>query len=214
MVALFVGGIGGCSGLAYSGVHHAIQAQRLEQSGLVSLHTGKYTVYSSGPTVAITSPAGEAVSLAGYHGTVHLTLDSTRYQAISTFTAQTEGSYRVVLSGAGSVAVGPGLGTDAAKIGGALAVGFVGVLAAAAVLTIVLVRRGSHKRRLAQGGYRQPGGYGYMAPNVAGTYPYQAYPSANQHYPPANQGYPPANQGYPQPSPSYPPPMQPGPPPQ
>jgi len=200
VAVLFLGGIGGCSALGYSGIHHVVDAMRLDQSGTMSLDAGKYTLYSTGPTVTITSPDGDSVPLRHYGSDTHLTLDSTRYQAITTFTATTDGSYHLVLSGSGSVAVGTGLAANAKKIGFAVVIGFVGVVAAIAVLTIVLVRRSSHKRRLAQGGYRQPGGYGYVAPDAAGTYPYQ--------------GYPPANQSYPPPSQSYPPPTQPGPPPQ
>jgi hypothetical protein len=176
VAVLFLGGVGGCSALGYSSIHHAIEAQRLDQSGVMPLDAGKYTVYSTGPTVTITSPAGQPVRLSHYDSTTHLTVNSTRYQAISTFTASTDGTYRVVLAGSGSVAVGPGLAADAGKIGAAIAVGFVGIAAAVGILIIVLVRRQSHKRRLAGGDYggdRQPGGYGYIAPN-------QGYPPPNQ----------------------------------
>lgn len=213
VVVLFLGGVGGCSALSYSGVHRMIHAQRLDQSGVMSLDAGKYTVYSTGPKVTITSPAGQSVPLSHYDGTTHLTFQSTRYRAISTFTAETGGSYRVLLAGAGSVAVGPGLTANSVRIGVGIALGFVGVVAAVGLLIVVLVRRGRHKRRLSGGdfgGYRQPGGYGYVVPNAAGGYPNQGYPPAGQGYPPPNQGYPPANQGYPPANQSYPPP---GPPP-
>ena len=206
VAVLFLGGVGGCSALGYSGIHHVVDAVRLDQSGAMSLDSGKYTLYSTGPAVTITSPGGDSVPLKQYGSDTHLTLDSTRYHAISTFTAPTDGSYRLVLSGDGSVAVGTGLAANAKKIGIAIVLGFLGVMAAIAVLTIVLVRRSSHKRRLAYGGYREPGGYGYVEPNAAGGYPYQGYPQPNQGYSPPNQPYPP-QQG-------YPPPTQPGPPPQ
>ena len=49
---LLIGGVGGCSGLLYSGVRHAINVRTFDRSGFVSIHAGKYTLYSTGPSVS------------------------------------------------------------------------------------------------------------------------------------------------------------------
>lgn len=188
---LFLGGAGGCSGLMYSGLHKAVHVQTGDTSGSLQLDAGKYTVYSTGPTVSVLAPDGSPVQLHDYSGNVTITTNGTKYDAVKTFTADTAGSYRINLNGSGSVAIGHGLAHSAAKIGIGFGIGAVGVVAAIAIIAVVIARREKH----------QLTGYAYQP----GPGRWDGPPPQNYQYPQQNQpGYPPPPQG------TYPPPNQPG----
>jgi hypothetical protein len=201
---LFLGGVGGCSGLMYSGLHKAVHVQTGDTSGSLQLDAGKYTVYSTGPTVTIFAPNGGEVRLNNYSGDVTITTDGTKYRAVSTFTADTAGSYRINLNGSGSVAIGHGLAHSAAKIGIGFGIGAVGVVAAIAIIAVVIARREKHQ--MASYGY-QPGPGRWDGGPPPGSYPYQqpTYgppPNQGAYPPPGHPQYPPNQQGSP---PTYPP---------
>jgi hypothetical protein len=141
---LLLGGVGGCSGLLYSGVRHAVDVRSFDQSGEISIDAGKYTLYSTGPTVSLVGPGGSNVPLQDYSGDVSITVDSTKFHAIRTFTADSTGAYRLTISGNGTVAIGHGLKVNVARIGIGLAIGFIAAFAAIVVAVIVFVRR--HRR--------------------------------------------------------------------
>lgn len=141
---LALGGVGGCTGLLYSGVRHAVDLRTFDQSGRISIDAGKYTLYSTGPSVSLVAPNGMQVPLKVYSGDVSITVNSTKFSAVKTFTADSSGPYRLALSGDGSVAIGDGLKVNVARIGIGIALGFVGVFAAIVVAVIVFVRR--HRR--------------------------------------------------------------------
>lgn len=150
-LVLLVSGVGGCSALLYSGVRHAVDVRRFDQSGQISLDAGKYTLYSAGPSVSLIAPDGTRVRLKDYSGDVTIDVGSRKLNAIKTFTADSSGAYQLAISGSGSVAIGHGFRLKVARIGIGLALGFVAAFAAIVVAVVVFVRR--HRRPPPHTGY-------------------------------------------------------------
>jgi hypothetical protein len=148
--------------------------------------TGGYSIYHefdgaydgasrflSDPDVSVTDPAGEAVDLDRYSGSITYEASGHEGEGLYTFDAEVPGTYEVTASGdAGSgIAVGRGLGRGlVAAIVGSLAIGFVAVAAGAVIAIVVGVQRSRNRRALRPapgfGGWGPPpgpvaaGGYG------------------------------------------------------
>jgi hypothetical protein len=189
------------------------------------------------PTVTVTDPSGDEVSLAGYETKVSYDADTHEGIGLYTFRVDNPGTYEVEASGdtapTGSViAVGRGVSTGVITgVITGLLLGFVGVVAGVVIAIVLMVRRGRNRRAQASpppSPYASfgppaawPQGYGTQPPPVQPAVP--AQPSGTAAQPVPVPGAPPADAppqpsaplpDAPQPSaPSSVEPAQPGPPP-
>jgi hypothetical protein len=150
-VVLFVLALGGCSTLVAVGAVRAFDVDTLlSREGTIGLEAGDYTVYLSDPnaTVTITAPDGSQVDLDDYDGDTTVTSNDVEYEATYTFHAPVDGRYSVIRDGEGSVAIGEGIGRQLGLIGGGLAIGFIGAIAAFVIFIITLVKRSTSRNHI------------------------------------------------------------------
>ena len=172
-VVIFVLGVGGCSALVVVSAVRAFDVDTiLSAEGSINLEAGDYTVYVTEPstTVIITTPDGDPVELDDYDGDASVTRDDTEYDAAFTFEPPVDGRYGVIRQGAGSVAIGEGIGKQLGLAGVGVLIGLVGFVAGLVIFIITLVKRSSSRNRIKARQFAAAGPPAYPHPGSGGAW--------------------------------------------